>query len=280
MVRRLIWSLSLALISAIVLSRPAHLSAQWLKYPTAGIPRTADGKPNLSAPTPRTSDGKPDFSGMWLTDDGPPCNNNPGAAFIQCGIELPISVLGFNMGAKTPGGLPLQPWAAALVKKRTSENSKDDPHARCLPDTFLRAYGLPHIQKFIQVPGLLVMLDEVNASYRQVFTDGRPLPDDPVPAWNGYSSGKWEGDTLVADSIGFRDDLWLDMAGTFITDKAKIRERISRPDYGHLKIEATVDDSKAYTKPWTVTMTQRIVVDTELVDEICLENEKSSQRMK
>jgi hypothetical protein len=188
--------------------------------------------------------------------------------------------LGFNIGAKTPGGLPLQPWAAALVKKRTAENSKDDPHARCLPDTFLRAYGLPHIQKFIQVPGLLVMLDEVNASYRQVFTDGRPFPEDPVPAWNGYSSGKWEGDTLVVGSVGFRDDLWLDMAGTFITDKAKIRERISRPDYGHLKIEATVDDPKAYTKPWTVTVTQRIVVDTELVDEICLENEKSSQRMK
>jgi hypothetical protein len=280
MLRRVISSLCLALTAAAVISRPAPLSAQWLKYPTAAVPRTADGKPNLSAPTPRTRDGKPDFSGMWLTNDGPPCRNNPGAEFIECGIELPISVLGFNMGAKTPGGLPLQPWAADLVKKRTAENSKDDPHARCLPDTFLRAYGLPHIQKFIQVPGLLVMLDEVNASYRQVFTDGRALPVDPVPAWNGYSSARWEGDTLVIDSIGFRDDLWLDMAGTFITEKAKVRERISRPDYGHLKIEATVDDPKAYTKPWTVTMTQRIVVDTELVDEICLENEKSSQRMR
>jgi len=279
MLRRLILSVSLALVGACVLG-PASVSAQWLKYPTADVPRAADGKPNLSAATPRTRDGKPDFSGMWLTNDGPPCNNTPGTAFIQCGIELPISVLGFNVGAKTPGGLPLQPWAAALVKKRTAENSKDDPHARCLPDTFLRAYGLPHIQKFIQVPGLLVMLDEVNASYRQVFTDGRRFPEDPVPAWNGYSSAKWEGDTLVVDSIGFRDDLWLDMAGTFITDKAKIRERISRPDYGHLKIEATVDDSKAFTKPWTITMTQRIVVDTELVDEICLENEKSSQRMR
>ena len=280
MVRRLILSVFLLPIAASVLGRPSPVLAQWLKYPTAGVPRTADGKANLSAPTPRSHDGKPDFSGMWLTNDGPPCNNNPGGAFIQCGIELPISVLGFNVGAKTPGGLPLQPWAAALVKKRTAENSKDDPHARCLPDTFLRAYGLPHIQKFIQVPGLLVMLDEVNASYRQVFTDGRPFPDDPVPAWNGYSSGKWDGDTLVVDSIGFRDDLWLDMAGTFITDKAKIRERITRPDYGHLKIDATVDDPKAYTRPWTVTMTQQIVVDTELVDEVCLENEKSSQRMK
>src|SRR5689334_18041038 len=261
----------------LVAAGSASVSAQWLKYPTADIPRTADGKPNLTAPTPRTHDGKPDFSGMWLTADGPPC---PAGGFIDCGIELPISLLGLDMGAKTPGGLPFQPWAAALVKKRTADQSKDDPHARCMPDTFLRSYGLPHIQKFIQVPGLLVMLDEANAAYRQVFTDGRPLPVDPVPAWNGYSSAKWEGDTLVIDSIGFRDDLWLDMAGSFLTEKAKVRERIRRPDYGHLVIEATVDDSKAYTKPWTVTMNQRIVVDTELVDEICLENEKSSQRMK
>jgi hypothetical protein len=124
------------------------------------------------------------------------------------------------------------------------------------------------------------MLDEVNAGYRQVFTDGRPLPVDPVPAWNGYSTAKWEGDTLAIESIGFRDDLWLDMAGSFITENAKVRERIRRPDYGHLQIDATIDDPKAYTKPWTISMNQRIVVDTELVDEICLENEKSSQRMK
>ena len=278
--RRVLLSASAAIIAVGIAAGNAPVAAQWLKYPTADVPRTADGKPNLKAPTPRTRDGKPDFSGMWLTGDGPPCPQNPGTGFIECGIELPISVLGFNMGVKIPGGLPYQPWAAQLVKKRTAENSKDDPHARCLPDPFLRSYGLPHIQKFIQVPGLLVMLDEVNAGYRQVFTDARPLPVDPVPAWNGYSSAKWEGDTLVIDSIGFRDDLWLDMAGSFLTEKAKVRERIRRPDYGHLVIEATVDDSKAYTKPWTVTMNQRIVVDTELVDEICLENEKSSQRMK
>jgi len=277
--RRVILAACVAFAIALVFSG-SSISAQWLKYPTADVPRTADGKPNLKAPTPRTRDGKPDFSGMWLTADGPPCNRNPGQNFIECGIELPISVLGFNMGTKIPGGLPYQPWAAELVKKRTKDNAKDDPHARCLPDTFLRSYGLPHIQKFIQVPGLLVMLDEQNAAYRQVFTDGRPLPVDPVPAWNGYSSAKWEGDTLVIDSIGFRDDLWLDMAGSFITEKARVRERIRRPDYGHLVVEATVDDPKTYTKPWTVTMNQQIMLDTELVDEICLENEKSSQRMK
>jgi len=280
MFRRVILSASAALIVGAA-AGTAPVAAQWLKYPTAGIPRTADGKPDLKAPTPRTRDGKPDFSGMWLTADGPPCpQKTSGQDFIECGIELPISVLGFNIGVKIPGGLPYQPWAAELAKKRTAENSKDDPHARCLPDTFLRSYGLPHIQKFIQVPGLLVMLDEMNAGYRQVFTDGRPLPQDPVPAWNGYSTAKWDGDTLVIDSIGFRDDLWLDMAGSTISEKATVHERMRRLDYGHLQIEATVDDPKVYTKPWTVTMNQRIVVDTELVDEICLENEKSAQRMR
>jgi hypothetical protein len=249
------------------------LVAQWLKYPTAGVPRSPDGKPNLTAPTPRTREGKPDFSGMWLTADGFPCTQQ--TVGPQCGAELPMSRYGINMGAGLPGGLPYQPWAAEQVKHETEQNSKDDPHARCLPDTFVRLYGLPHMQKFVQVPGLLMMIYELNASYRQVFTDGRPLPADPQPSWNGYSSGKWEGDTLVVDSIGFRDGLWLDIVGSPMTDAAKVRERIRRPDYGHLEIEVTVDDSKAYTRPWTVTLKQAIVVDTELVDEICLENEKS-----
>jgi hypothetical protein len=265
---------------AAVLFGSAPVAAQWLKYPTAGVPRTADGKPNLSAPTPRTADGKPDFSGMWFTGNPIPCQRNAGQDFLECGIELALSFEAINIGSSLPGGLPYQPWAAALVKKRTAENAKDDPHVRCMPDTFLRSYGLPHYQKFIQVPGLLVMLDELNAAYRQVFTDGRPLPVDPQPSWNGYSSGKWEGDTLVVDSIGFRDDLWLDVNGSFMTSEAKVRERIRRPDYGHLEIEVTVEDPKAFTKPWTVMLKQIIVVDTELVDEICVENEKSADRLR
>jgi hypothetical protein len=275
MFRRSIWSGALAL--AFICSVSLPLAAQWLKYPTAGVPKTRDGKPNLAAPTPRTRDGRPDFSGLWLTADGIPCASTQD--FLVCGAELPISRYGINMGDGMPGGLPYQPWAAAQVKTQTEQNSKDDPHARCLPDTFVRLYGLPHIQKFVQVPGLLVMLDELNASYRQVFTDGRPLPVDPTPSWQGYSSGKWDGDTLVIDSIGFRDDLWLDIVGSPLTSAAKVRERIRRPDYGHLEVEITVDDPKGYTKPWTVTFKQAIVLNTELVDEICLENEKSVQRM-
>jgi hypothetical protein len=149
-----------------------------------------------------------------------------------------------------------------------------------MPDNFLRAYGLPHLLKFIHTPSLLVVLNEMNAGYRQVFTDGRPLPQDPAPSWQGYSSGKWSGDTLVIDTIGVRDDTWIDWNGSVLTEAAKVREQMRRPNFGILEIQVTVDDPKAYTKPWTVTLKQRIVVDTELVDEICLENEQSLKHMK
>jgi hypothetical protein len=254
-------------------------SAQWLKYPTTGVPRTAAGQVNMSAPTPRTSDGKPDFSGLWVTAN-PWCPTGYDANSGLCGLELPMGLDGINLGRTLRDGLPYQPWLAKLVKDRTATDAKDDPHVRCLPDTFLRAYSLPHLLKIVQTPGLLIMLSEVNASYRQVFTDGRPLPQDPTPSWQGYSSAKWDGDALVIDSIGFRDGLWIDWNGSEIGESAKVRERITRPEFGHLDIEVTVDDPKAYTKPWTVTLRQTIVVDTELVDEICLENEQSAKRMK
>ncbi len=253
--------------------------AQWLKYPTAGLPRTGNGKFDPSAKAPRTPDGKPDFTGIWLTDNAN-CPSNANSESLVCGVELPMSRYGINMGATMQGGLPYQPWLAKLVKERTATDSKDDPHVRCLPDTFLRAYGLPHLLKFVQTPRLLVMLNEMNAGYRQVFLDGRPLPQDPVPSWQGYSSAMWSGDTLIVNSMGFRDDLWIDWNGSVITESAKVQERITRPDYGHLEIGVSVDDPKAYTKPWSVTLRQRLAADTELVDEICLENEQSSKRMK
>jgi hypothetical protein len=250
--------------------------AQWVKHRTADIPRTAAGEPDLSAPAPRMADGTPDLSGMWITANPAPC----GGGVVECGIELPMAREGGNLGVSLPDGLPYQPWAAERVRKNLTTSARDDPHARCLPDTFLRAYGLPHLLKVVQTPRLVAVLYEFNATYRQIFLDGRPLPDDPNPAWNGYSTGKWEGGVLVVESIGFRDDLWLDVRGSPLTNAAKVRERISRPDFGHLTIEVTVDDPKAYTRPWTLTLRQRIVADTELIDEICLENEKSWQRMR
>jgi hypothetical protein len=167
-----------------------------------------------------------------------------------------------------------------LVRERTDNLAKDDPHIKCWPDNFIRAYGMPHLLKFLHSPNLLVMLNELNAGYRQVFTDARPLPVDPNPSLQGYSSGKWFGDTLVIDTIGLRDDTWIDWNGSVVTQAAKVREQIRRLDFGHLEVQVTVDDPKAYTKPWTVTLRQRIVVDTDLIDEMCLENEQSLKHMK
>jgi hypothetical protein len=266
----------------------APIKAQWLHYPTAGVPKTRDGKPNLAAPAPRTSDRKPDLSGMWwnLGNEGacPPDIKNENGECLEKGLGIGDVSAGLprqavNIADGLAGGLPYTPWGAALVKERAATAGTQDPHSKCLPPNFPRSYALPHIQKFIQTPGLVVILDEFNASYRQMFTDGRPLPEDPQPSWNGYSSGKWEGDTLVVQTIGYRDDLWLDMRANPLTSAAKVTERFRRPDFGHLEIEVTVDDPKAYTKPWTVKFRQTIVLDTELVDEICLENEKSLQHM-
>jgi hypothetical protein len=254
------------------------LAAQWFHYPTAGVPRLANGEPNLTAPAPRTAEGKPDLSGIWLAGNALPCPADLRDG-DDCIEKIPLSHEAVDFASSLPGGLPYQPWAAALVKQRIAEHSKDDPHARCLPPNFPRAFAFPHLQKLIQIPSLVVILDEFNASYRQIFTDARPLPYDPQPSWNGYSSGKWQGDTLVVETIGFRDDLWLDMKGNPLTNAAKVTERFLRPNYGSLQIEVTVNDPKAYTKPWTVTLQQVIKLDTELVDEICLENEQSVRHM-
>jgi hypothetical protein len=266
----------------------ALLVSQWLHYPTPGVPRTRDGKPNLAAPAPRTSDRHPDLSGMWWNtgNEGacPPDIKNENGECLEKGLGIGDASLGlpkqaFNIADGIAGELPYTPWAAALVKERVATAGTQDPHSKCLPPNFPRSYALPHIQKFIQARELVVILDEFNAGYRQIFTDARPLPEDPQPSWNGYSSGKWEGDTLVVETIGYRDDLWLDMKGNPLTSAAKVTERFRRPDFGHLDIEVTVNDSKAYTKPWTVKFRQTIVVDTEMLDEICLENEKSMQHM-
>ena len=258
---------------------PAFSVAQWLHYATADVPKKADGKPNLAAPAPRLADGKPDFSGIWHTANKIPCSTDFNR-FNPCGLEIGGSPLALNLGQNLPGGsLPYQPWAAAIVKERTADDHREDPHVRCLPDNPPRTWNMPHLTKAVHTPKLLVLLYEVNAMYRQIFIDGRPLPTDPTPGWNGYSTATWEGDTLVVQTAGFRDSLWIDMHGSPMSDAAKMTERLRRPNYGTLELEITVDDSKVYTKPWTVKMTQALELDTELIDEFCLENEKSYERM-
>jgi hypothetical protein len=243
-------------LAALLASAPA--TAQWLGYPTAHVPRKADGKVDMTAPAPRLANGKPDFSGIWISD-----RTEPGQDTISDTSSLPSGRHMANMGVDFEGGLPYQPWQLPIVKRRTENLAIEDPHIRCLPDFFLRAYGLPHMLKFVHTPDLLVMLNEMNAGYRQVFTDARALPDTPAPSWQGYSSAKWDGDTLVVDTIGMRDDTWIDWNGSVVTEAAKIREEIRRLD----------------TKPWTVTLRQRVVVDAELIDEVCLENEQFVKRM-
>jgi hypothetical protein len=263
-----------------VISPP--LVAQWINYPTPGVPRLADGKPNFAAPAPRTPDGKPDLGGIW----GLPCPTGnavqggfAGQPSVYCATEIAVSPEFANIGQSIKDGLPYQPWAAELVKKTRAANRPNDPMSRCLPPGIVRLEVFPLFRKMIQVPGVLVILNEQNASYRQIFTDGRPLPADPNPSWNGYSSGKWEGDTLVVVTTGFRDALWLDTGGSPLTDAARVTERFRRVNYGTLEIELTVDDPKAYTKPWTIRIRQILAPDTELLDYICLENERDVQHL-
>jgi hypothetical protein len=268
----------LGFILITIIAVPALGSSQWLRYPTEGVPRIADGKPDLKAPAPRLPDGKPDFSGLWHAANPNRCVPGVGQ-FVACGTEIGGSPLGGNLGRNLPGGLPYRPEAAALAKSRRADDSRDDPHVRCLPDNPPRAWTLPHLTKAIHTPKLLVLLYEVNAMYRQIFIDGRPLPDDRNPTWNGYSTARWDGDTLVVTTAGFRDDLWIDTGGSPMSDQAVMTERIRRPNFGTLEIELTIDDPKNYTKPFTVTLTQDIELDTDLIDEFCLENEKSYERM-
>jgi hypothetical protein len=286
-----------AFLIAFVAAVSPSLTAQWPAHPTPNVPKTPDGKPNLAGPTPRTPDGKPDLSGLWNTRFGG--GQRGGAAGGQGGQRgqetaatgapagggqraagppvpqlppdgIPIATFG-NAGQGFKDDLPFQAWAADLMKQRRADNSKDNPDALCLPMGFLQFHNHPEPRKMIQTPGVLVVIYEANHGLRQIFMDGRKLPDrnDVEPWYYGYSVGRWEGDTLVVETTGLTDLQWLDVRGSPLTDTAKITERFRRPNYGSLEIEITVDDPKAYTKPWTVKVNQQIMLDAELIEFIC-----------
>jgi hypothetical protein len=186
-----------------------------------------------------------------------------------------------NLPSLLPGGLPFQPWAAELRKQRFAENSKDHPDAHCLPLHPVQLHFHPQPRKIIQTPGLVLIIYEANDGLRQIFTDGRPLPkaEDVDPWWFGYSTGKWDGDTLVVESTGFRDMMWLDEEGTPVTTAARITERFRRINYGTLEIEVTVNDPKTFTKPFTVKLNQRLLPDAELIEFVCAENNRSTPHL-
>jgi hypothetical protein len=268
----------------VLVGLPGALSAQWPNYPTPGVPKGPDGKPDLTGPAPRTADGKPDLSGIWeFVRNRPalPSNATQGAPpptpadAGRIGLEQ-----FFNIGWTLKDGLPFTPWGKELRARRFGENSRDNPDAHCLPLGLMQLHTHPQPRKMIQTSKLMVILYEAQAGVRQIFMDGRPLPNnDPQPWWYGYSIGHWDGDTLVVESAGFRDDVWLDLEGSPLTGAGKMTERFRRVNYGNLEIEITVEDPKAYTKPWTATVKQRVMLDTDLIEFICGENEKSDTHL-
>ena len=241
-----------ALITASIL--PRVVQGQWLKDPTPGIPRTPDGKPDLKAPAPKTHDGKPDLSGIWQANSG--------------GYPLNIAV---DLKAAD-----IQPWADALYKQRAENLSKDHPGYRCLPDI---GPGISlGMFKILQTPSATAFLSE-GGVFRQVLTDGRSLPKDPNPSWQGYSVGHWEGDTLVIESAGFNDKTWLDFSGHPHSEALRVTERFHRNDFGHMDLKMTFDDPKAYNRPWTIALTADLMPDTELLEYVCNENERDVQHI-
>src|SRR5688500_6495188 len=259
-----------ALIIALV-APAATLSAQWPKQPTPGVPKGADGQPDMNAPAPRTADGKPDLSGVWRAGGG--------VGARQGGTPPPDSppVAGFrDVAQNIKGGLPLTPYGAELLKTRIAGNSKDNPEAHCLPMGIVQLHTQGAPRKFFQMPRSLVILYEASWERREIFTDGRKLPpvDDVHPWYYGYSVGRWDGDTLVVETAGFRDGGWLDIIGSPLTDAGKVTERFRRVSYGRMEIDVTIEDSKAYTRPFTVRVNQQLMLDEELIEFICLENQR------
>jgi len=246
-----------AIIAAVILGGTctAAVAQWWLDVPPGNIPRTPSGEPDLTAPAPRTADGRPDLSGIWE----------------------PIKTYSTNLSADlvAPAEVPFQPWAKALADERaTGSQSRNDPPAQCLPQGVPRLAGAPAPWKIVQTPGLTVIVYEAFNLWRQVFTDGRRLAEKVNPSWLGYSTGRWDGDTWVVDTRGFNGKTWLDQVGKPSTEQLHVIERYRRVDFGHLELEVTIDDPGAYTAPWTVKQRANLMVDGELLEFVCNENNR------
>ena len=251
------------LVLTVAVLATASTGAQWLRIPTPGIPRTPDGKPNLAAPAPRTPEGRPVLGGLWKTV--------PARLIVDVTAGLP-------RGEK----LPYQPWAEAVYKERIETNGKDHPGVRCWPSGIPEKLNIPDGLKLVQTPDAMLFLHESRTIYRQVFTDGRKLPrvpEDAQPMWMGYSVGRWEGDTFVVETIGQNGRTWLDMKGLPGTEALRVIERYTRPSIGRIFIDVTIDDPKAYTKPWDVRLSWDLQPDVELIESICEENNRDLPHM-
>ena len=235
---------------------PVAADAQWFNYPTPGVPRLPDGKVNLSAPAPRTADGKPDLTGVWR-GAGP--------------------LYRFNI-AQDLNPEDIQPWAEALFLQRVRDSRKDSPLAKCLPVS-VPFQNFFNLTRMVQTPTLMMMVYESpNSPHRTIFMDGRDLPKDPNPTWLGYSIGRWDGDWLVVTTAGFNDKAWLDSAGHPQTESLRITERMRRRDFGHMDYEITIDDPKAFTKPFTIKRERLLAPDTDLLEDFC-DNERDGRHL-
>ena len=232
------------------------LAAQWVHYPTPGIPRTPGGKPNLTAPAPKTADGKPDLSGVWTS---------PGTKYF------------FDLAADGVEA-PLLPKAAAFYKERLAQLQKGHPSERCLGHGVTDYDTVPAPRRFIQTPEMIAILFESYNHFRQIFLDGRPLPKPVQPAYMGYSIGKWDGDTLVVDTTGFNDKGWLDMNGHPQTETTHITERYLRRDFGHMDLQLIIEDPNTYAKPWGIKTALNYFADEDMIENMC-ENEKDYPHM-
>jgi len=235
----------LLLTAASLAALTMPVDAQWLNHPTPGIPRAADGRPNLTAPTPRTPEGRPDFTGLW---------NSP-----------------VQIGRPSADPRDVQPWARDVARHRAEDFFKTRPTFQCLPsgpETFSQNTGGIVWKRILQTPSLIAMLND-DLTYRQIFMDGRALETAPNPSWMGYSVGRWEGETLVVDSFGFNDRTWLNDRGLPHTEALRMTERYQRRDFGHLRIDVTFTDPSAYTRPLNLVVNMKLAADTEILEAVC-----------
>lgn len=247
----------LALVATLALALlPAN--AQWLDLPTPGIPRTPSGEPDWKAPVPRSANGKPDLSGLWLPNG---------------------DIYSGNLIQNIQDEAIFRPEAEALYRKRVADFSRDSPHSRCLPEGPHQIFGTGgsdhSLYRIVQSPNIVAILFE-GGGFRQVFLDGRTLPKDPSPTWNGYSVGHWEGDTLVVESNGFNDISWLDEAGHPHSEDLRVTERFRRVDFGHMQFEITFDDPKVLLRPLTRSIDVKYAADTEMLEYVCNEGERDA----
>ena len=269
--------LSLTLVSS--------AQAQWINHPSAGIPRTKDGKPNLSAPTPTTVDGKPDLTGIWTTDRTPLEELErlfPGMSALAVPGDGPEVLTKYFLSVLVDykrEESPLRPqFVPLLIQRGVEGQGKDSPTAKCLPPGIPMGDLLALPRRFVQAPGLLVILSEANP-HRMIFTDGRKHPVDPQPAWLGYSVGSWEGDTLVVETRGFNDKSWLDAFGHPRSEAMRITERLRRRDLGHMDVQVTMDDPSLYTKPFSIRYSLTLTPDTDILESVCAENERDAKHL-